>query len=164
MKYALLIAFCMVATTVFAQIDTTTPPYKRFPTLPPVQLLLSDSTTKFTKDDFSKKKPVLLMLFSPDCSHCQKTAEEMLENKDKLTNIQIVMATLHSIEKMNDFVTTYRLNEIPGLVIGKDLYYILPGFFNMKSLPFLAFYNKKGELIRGFEGSMDLNRILQQFK
>jgi thiol-disulfide isomerase/thioredoxin len=164
MKYAFLVVCCIVATTAFAQIDTTTPPYKRFPTLPPVQLLLSDSTTKFTKDDFSKKKPVLLMLFSPDCSHCQKTAEEMLENKEKLADIQIVMATLHSVEKMNEFISTYRLQEIPGLVVGKDLYYILPGFFNMKSLPFLAFYNKKGELIRGFEGSMDLNKILQQFK
>lgn len=164
MKFIFLIAFCIVSTTVLAQIDTTTPPYKRFPTLPPVQLLLSDSTTKFTKDDFSKEKPVLLMLFSPDCSHCQKTAEEMVENKEKLGDLQVVMATLHSIEKMNDFITTYRLNEVPGLVIGKDIYYILPGFFNMKSLPFNAFYNKKGELIRGFEGSMNLERILQQFK
>jgi thiol-disulfide isomerase/thioredoxin len=164
MKLTFLMLFCFVATTVFAQIDTTTPPYIRFPTLPPVQLLLSDSTTKFTKEDFSKKKPVLLMLFSPDCSHCQMSAEEMVANKEKLADIQIVMATLHSLEKMNEFISTYRLNEIPGLVVGKDLYYILPGFFNMKSLPFNAFYNKKGELIRGFEGSMKLDRMLQQFK
>src|SRR5687768_8240661 len=70
-----------------AQIDTARPPYLRFPTLPPIQLLLGDSTTRYTKANLPRKKPVLLMLFSPDCSHCQHTAEEMLQHREALEDI-----------------------------------------------------------------------------
>jgi hypothetical protein len=44
------------------------PAYKRFPTIPALELLRPDST-KFTKDDL-KKQNTLIMYFSPDCDHC----------------------------------------------------------------------------------------------
>lgn len=144
--------------------DTTLAPYQRFPTLPPLQILLGDSTTKYTKDDLPRKKPVLLMLFSPECSHCQHTAEEMLAKKDQIKDIHIVMATLHSVYQMNNFVEKYKLKELPNVVVGRDIYYLMPSFYGIKSLPYLAFYNKKGALIRGFEGSMSIEKILQQFQ
>ncbi|OLY92245.1 Thioredoxin-like domain-containing protein [Cnuella takakiae] len=139
-------------------------PYLRFPTLPPMQLLLADSTSKYTREDVPRKKPVLLMLFSPDCSHCQHTAEEFVANKEKLKDLHIIMATLQPLWQMNAFVEKYGLKQIPGLVVGKDFSYILPSFYGIHNLPYLAFYNKKGTLITGFEGSMPLERILQTFK
>ena len=42
------------------QEDVTLPPYKRFPTVPPLKLLLLDSTSYFTKNDLKKNKPVLI--------------------------------------------------------------------------------------------------------
>lgn len=139
-------------------------PYLRYPTLPPMQLLLSDSTTRFTRSDIPPKKAVLLMIFSPDCSHCQHTAEELVANKEKLKNLYIVMATLHPLSQMNAFVQQYRLQQIPNLIVGKDYSYILPSFYGIRNLPYLAFYNKKGKLITGFEGSMPLDRILKTFE
>lgn len=148
----------------FSQSTAPEPAYKRFPTLPPLQILLGDSSTKYTKADIPKKRPVLIMLFSPDCSHCQHTAEELLAHKDDFKDIQIIMTTVHSISQMNDFVQKYRLNEMPGLTVGKDLYFILPPFYDVKSFPYLAFYNKKGNLIMGFEGSMPIARVLEVFR
>ncbi len=104
------------------------------------------------------------MLFSPDCSHCQQTAEEMIKYKDDIKDFQIVMTSLHPLWQMNAFIEKYRLKELENVVIGKDIYYILPSFYNVKSLPFLAFYNKKGKLISAFEGSMPLQRIIEVFK
>ena len=143
---------------------TATAPYKRYPTLPPLQILLGDSTTKYTKDDLPRRKPVLLMLFSPDCSHCQHTAEELLKYKEEIKDIHIVMATLQSISQMNAFVEKYKLKELPNVVVGRDVYFLMPSFYNIKNLPYLAFYNKKGDLIRGFEGSMSIPNILKQFQ
>ncbi len=147
-----------------AQSAPTEAPYLRFPTLPPLQLLLADSATKYTRSDVPKKKPVLLMLFSPECSHCQHTAEEMVAQKDKLKDLHIIMATLHPLWQMKAFAAQYKLDQIPGLVLGKDFSYILPSFYGIRNLPYLAFYNKKGTLIRGFEGSMPLEKILATFK
>lgn len=159
------LAFLCIAFTVQAQVaDTALAPYKRFPTLPPLQILLGDSTTKYTKEDLPRKKPVLFMLFSPDCSHCQHTAEEMLLKKEEIKDIHIVMATLHSINQMNTFVEKYRLKELTNVVVGRDIYYLMPTFYGIKNLPYLAFYNKKGALITGFEGSMSIEKILRQFQ
>jgi thioredoxin-related protein len=164
MKNIILFYLLLLSCSSFAQADNSLPPYKRFPNLPPIQLLLADSTTKYTKNDIPKNKPVLFMLFSPDCSHCQHTAEEMVQRKDELKDINIIMATLHSIKEMNAFIEKYGLNQLPNIIVGKDIYYIMPSFYVVKNLPYLAFYNKKGKLITGFEGSMPLTKIIDTFK
>jgi len=145
----------------FAQVDSTTPPYKKFPTLPPIQILLGDSITKYTKENLPLNKPVLFMLFSPDCSHCQHETEELLAHKDYLKNIQVVMITLNPLWQMNEFVSRYGLNDVKNIVVGKDIYYILPSFYAIHNLPFHALYNKKGDLISAFEGSIKIENLLQ---
>ncbi|HEX2606745.1 MAG TPA: thioredoxin [Flavisolibacter sp.] len=147
-----------------AQVDTTTPPYKKFPTLPPVQILLGDSTTKFTKESIAKGKPVLFMVFSPDCSHCQHEAEELVAHRDEMKDIQIVMITLHPLWQMNEFVKNYKLDQLKNVVVGKDVYYIMPSFYNIGNLPFLAMYNKNGGLISVFEGSLGISKVIDLFK
>lgn len=164
MRFLLTLILFLSVATGFSQVDSTTPPYKKYPTLPPLQLLLGDSATKYTKENLPKKKPVLIMLFSPECSHCQHTAEELVKYKDELKGVQIVMATMHSISQMNAFMQQYKLDQLENVVAGRDIYYILQGFYNMHSLPYLGFYNKKGQLITGFEGSMPVKRIIETFK
>ena len=147
-----------------AQVDSTTPPYKKYPTLPPLQLLLSDSITKYTKENIPNKKPVWIILFSPDCSHCQQTAEELVKYKKELKDLHIVMASMFSIKQIKDFEATYQLSQLSNLTIGKDIYFLIPPFYDVKSLPFMAFYNKKGNLISVFEGSMPVSKVIQLFK
>src|SRR6059058_5752539 len=105
-----------------AQPDTAQAPYQRFPHVPPFQVLLGDSTTFYKKESLPQGKPLLLMLFSPECSHCQHTAEQIVKFKDSLQNIQIVMATMFSISQMNAFAETYGLKALPNVVLGKDVY------------------------------------------
>lgn len=162
-KWLLFLSFSFPA-LLSAQSENPEAPYKRFPSLPPMQLLLGDSVTKFTKHDLPKKKAVLVMLFSPDCSHCQHTAEELPKFTKALKDVQVVMATMHSIAQMNEFVRKYRLDQLPNVVVGKDLYFLLPPFYAVKNFPFLAFYNKKGALISVFEGSMPLEKVANVFK
>jgi thioredoxin-related protein len=56
------------------------------------------------------------------------------------------------------------LKDLENVVIGKDLFNIMPSFYNIKNMPFHAFYNKKGKLINTFEGSMPLQRMIEVFK
>jgi thioredoxin-related protein len=162
MKNLLIFILCFTALYSNAQIDSTTPPYKRFPTLPPLQILLGDSTTIYTKTNLPKKQ-VLIMVFSPDCNHCQQTAEELLKYKEALKNIHIVMTTMYSISEINAFSKKYKLNTLPNLVIGKDIYFLLPPFYGIKSLPYMAFYKKNGNLIMGFEGAMSIPKVIEIF-
>ena len=163
MKYLISFCFLISCLTLAAQ-NTSEPPYKRFPTLPPIQLLLGDSVTKYTKQNIPEKKQVLVMLFSPDCNHCQQTAEEMYKNKAALKDIHIVMATVLSLYEMNAFMKKYKLNQMTNVVAGKDVYFLLPPFYAIKNFPYMAMYNKKGNLIMGFEGSMGIDKVIKVFK
>lgn len=164
MKCCFVLCCLLLCQPLLGQVDTLTPPFKRFPALPPLQILLGDSVTKYNRANYPKKKPVLLMLFSPDCSHCQHTAEELVQYKEEIKDLHIVMSTLHPLWQMNAFVQKYGLADLKNVVVGKDIYYFMPSFYNVKNMPFLAMYNKKGALIYTFEGSLPLSRILQVYK
>ncbi|HMR92803.1 MAG TPA: redoxin domain-containing protein [Chitinophagaceae bacterium] len=163
-KTALFAAFITVlACPVIAQPGSTPqePAYKRFPTTPPLQLLLTDSATWFTKKDIAAKKPVFIMLFSPDCDHCQHETEEIIKRIDDLKKIQIIMSTTQPFEKMKSFYEHYGLSRFSNITVGKDVNYTLPVFYDVRTLPFLAFYNKKQELITVFEGTMPVDKVLE---
>jgi hypothetical protein len=146
----------------FAQSDSTQiPPYQRFPTLPPIQILLSDSSTLYTKAQIPAGKPGLFIMFSPDCSHCQHETEELVAHMNELKDAQIVMITYHPLWMMKDFITNYGLAKYPNIVVGKDVSYITPAFFDIHNIPYLAMYNKKGNLIEGFEGSLPIPKVIE---
>ena len=104
------------------------------------------------------------MLFSPECEHCQHEAGELYKYRDSLANIQIVMASFYPLWEIKDFGAKYQLDQMPNVVLGKDVYYFMPSFYMIHNLPFLAFYDDKGKLITTFEGTMPFSRLLATFK
>lgn len=162
-RQIILFVFLVFNFSAFAQVDSIQPPFKKFPVLPPLKLLLTDSTTYFTKENFAKKTPVLIILFNPDCEHCKAETKELLDNMEHFKNIQIIMATMMSFEMMKNFYAKFKLADYTNITVGKDITYFLPVFYHISNLPYLALYNKKGELITTFEGAVPLHKVLQEF-
>ena len=144
--------------------DTTQPFYKRFPTITPFQILLSDSVTLFTRAQLAKETATAFIIFSPECIHCQEEAEALFAKKDQLTGIQIVMITMNAFPAMKEFIAKYRLNEVPNLIIGRDINYLMPAFYQFRNLPFHAMYNKHGNLLSTFEGSISITQLINVLK
>ena len=144
-------------------IDTTAP-YQRFPTLPPFKLLKTDSVSVFTKANLKKNRAVLIMLFSPSCDHCQHETEEIIKRIDAFKKIEIVMATPMPFKQMKEFYGKYKLNKFENITVGQDFQYFLPSFFMVRNLPYLAMYDKKGNLLKTFEGNMKMDDLLRVFK
>src|SRR4030088_3180872 len=164
MKTIFFFITCLFAmNSLSAQVDTVQPPYKRFPTIPPLKLMPIGSTTLFTKDQLKKNKPVLIILFSPDCEHCQHETEDLIKNIDHFKKVQIVMATMMPFEQMTAFYDRYDLKRFNNIIVGKDIYYLLPSFYKVRFLPFLAMYDKKGKLIDASEGSTPIARVIKAF-
>jgi len=138
-------------------------PYLRFPTLPPFHLLKLDSITYLTKEDVKKNRKTIIMYFSPDCEHCKHEIESFLADWDKFKDIEIVMATYQPFGEMKEFNTHYRIYEHPNIKMGRDEKFFLPPFFKIKNLPYLALYDKKGNLITTFEGAQKIDTLLNAF-
>ena len=103
------------------------------------------------------------MLFSPECDHCKHETEELIKNMKDFEKIEIVMATSFPFDKMKEFYANYNLKQYSNIVVGYDASYILPVFYNVRNLPFLAFYDKKGNLIDTHEGTLPIENVLEKF-
>lgn len=141
----------------------TAPAFQRFPNVPPFRLLKLDSSSFLTKEDLKKHRRTIIMYFSPECDHCKHQTEDLLASIDKFKDIDIVMATYQPFGEMKEFYEHYRLVDHPNIMIGRDEKFILPPFYKIQNLPFLALYDKKGELVTTFEGNQKIATILNAF-
>jgi len=138
-------------------------PYMRFPTIPPFHLLKLDSTTYLTKEDLRKNRKTIVMFFSPDCEHCKHQTEAILADFKDFKDIEIVMATYQPFSEMKQFNEKYKISEHPNILIGRDERFVLPPFYRIRNLPYLALYDKKGNLITTFEGTQKAETLLNAF-
>ncbi|MCP9750239.1 thioredoxin fold domain-containing protein [Ferruginibacter sp. HRS2-29] len=141
-----------------AQTDSL-PIYKRFPAVPPFSIVRLPDSTRFVKADLKKKKATLIMIFSPDCEHCQHATEDLLKHAGLFKNVQIVMATPLEYQFIVPFYEKYRLAEHPNITVGRDATYFLGQFFSVHNYPSIFLYDKKGNFKEGFEGSVSFEKI-----
>jgi thioredoxin-related protein len=161
MRLLTLLAAVFFSVTLQAQADTTAP-FRRNPIIPPFELLQTDSSV-LTKDKIEKKRNTLIMFFSPSCEHCQHQTKDMIAGMDSLKDVQIIMATYQPFEEMTTFYKDYQIDRFHNIKMGRDTKWFLPAFFRMKSLPYLALYDKKGNLITTFEGNHSVAKLVDAF-
>lgn len=152
----------LISTISFAQSDSVQAAYLRFPTIPPFTLLKVDST-ELTRNDIHKNRQTMIMYFSPECSHCQHQTEDMLAEMDKLKNTEIIMATYEKFEDMTAFYEKYHIAKYPNIKMGRDTKFFFVPFYRMKNLPYMALYDKKGNLITTFEGNHKIDKLVNAF-
>jgi AhpC/TSA family len=137
--------------------------YLRFPFVPPLKLYKLPDSTIFTKADLKKKKATLLIVFSPDCDHCQHATKELTAKIKLLKKVQIVMASWLPYDQIKQFYKDYDIASYPNIAIGWDKAFMLPPYYKFQSLPFMALYDKNGNLISVFEGSVSLDKVAEAF-
>lgn len=147
---------------VFQQADAQTdslPVYKRFPVVPMFTIMTTPDSIKFTKDDLKKKKPTVMILFSPDCSHCQVATKDLLEHIDLFKKAQIIMVSSLDFSHIKKFYEEYKIASYPNITMGRDGSYYLGSFYKIHNFPSIYVYNKKGKFVESFEGDVKMEKI-----
>ena len=163
MRLLTVVLACFISSFAFAQKDSMDAPFRKSTGIPPFDLLKTDSSSHLTKENINGKHKTLIMFFSPECTHCQHQTEDMLAAIDSLKDIQIVMATYQPFEEMVAFNQKYNIEKYSNIKLGRDTKYFLPPYYRMKSLPFLALYDKKGNYITSFEGNQPVAKLVAAF-
>ena len=158
-KIFILAITIFIAQLSFAQADSIAPIYLRFPTIPQFTIDKAPDSTKFTREDLKKRKTTVFIIFSPDCEHCQHETEALIANIDKFKNAQIVMVEYLTYEQMIKFYKDYKIANYPNIIMGREAKYFLPAFFDVKSLPAIYVYDKKGKFKQAFSGSVKIEKI-----
>jgi thioredoxin-related protein len=159
-RLAIAAFICCLSSVVRAQTYDSVPPYRKDSTIPAFTILQTDSTW-FNKEALPHDKPVIIIYFRPDCSHCQLTAHEFQQKLKKFKDAFFVWASYDSVAHIKSFAEEYRLLNAKNIKVGRDTKYYLPSFFRVKYTPFIAVYNKKGKLVQTYDGGTEPDTILQ---
>jgi thioredoxin-related protein len=109
--------------------------------------------------------PVVLMYFSPDCDHCQEFTKALLKNYTVMTNKQLVMITFQSMEMIKKFEKDYNLAAYPNIKLGTEgTSYLVQKYYQIRSFPYLAMYDKTGKLVKIYEGEQPYTEIFKTLK
>jgi len=136
------------------------PAYKRDPHLPVFTLLKTDSS-HYSNLDIPKSKPTVIVYFSPDCSHCQADAKNMMEKLDSLKDINFIWFSAHELNKIKEFAIKYNMFDLPNMVFGKDEKWAIPSFFKIGFTPYFAVYDKNGLFFTEFRNGLLPKDIIQ---
>lgn len=156
------VLFVFISLTAKAQTHTDSiPKHLKNLRIPDFKLLLTDSSSSFYTEQLSKKKNTILISFSPDCDHCKNQTKELIENIQLLKDVQIVMATTYPFEMMKQFYTDYSIARYKNIIMGRDVLFFFPKYYQNHYLPLITIYNKKGELLHYFDGGVATPQLIQ---
>lgn len=163
MKRLLFIAGCIcISGYGFSQKNAATDKrtdYIKNETFPDFTVYTAPDSSHFTKEDLKKKKATLLMIFSPECGHCQNETRELTKNIDHFRNAQILMVTWLPYSEMLNFYHTYQIAKYPQITMGWDKTDFFLPYYHVQSYPDLVVYNKKGKYVKSFSGDIKMEEV-----
>ena len=121
-------------------------------TIPPYHILTTDSVY-ITPANLKKNKPTMIVYFSPDCSHCQHLMYELKPVMNDFKNTQVIMITfVMQIKAIRVFSRDFDLKKYPNFIVGTEGYtYLVQKYYQVKTTPFIAIYDRKGKLVKSYE-------------
>lgn len=139
-------------------------PVKNIEHLPVYHILTTDSV-KSTSADLKKNRPVMIIYFSPDCSHCQHLMYELKPKLKEIANVQIVMITFTQYELIKEFYKNFGLSAYPNITVGTEGYtYEMQRYFDVKTTPYIAIYDKHGKLVKAYEKAPSVKELIKTAK
>jgi thiol-disulfide isomerase/thioredoxin len=138
-------------------------PYLKNKNFPVFSLTSIDGKEVTNKDLPKNYKYTCVIIFSPDCSHCEHEAAELSKNADKFKNVLFIWDSYREMDLIKKFAVKYNLAGKPNIVIGRDGAYTLPTFFRPKMTPFVALYYK-GSFVKVWEQGVEVPELIKNIQ
>ena len=117
--------------------------------------------TAYSSTALKPGKAVMIVIFSPDCDHCEHTIDSLMGMKDKLANTQLVFVA-EAIHKsaMKPFVKKVGMDANKQFAnAGIDKSGLIPLIYTNKVLPQIMLYNRKHQLTQVFDGGFTIASV-----
>lgn len=154
--------FVFALATGFAQTDSTAP-YFINKNMPAFSLLSVKDSSLITEKNIVTGKPVIFMLFNPECEHCHRQYK-LLVSIPQVAAAQLIMCSTEDFAKIAAFAQKFQVNKYPFIQLGKDYKIVLGPFFRPKTIPVLAVYNKLGKFVFIKQGEASKKEIVAALK
>jgi len=154
-------ALLFTISSVFAQKDIKATHYKEVgDAMPPIAIYTSRGE-KITNETVKNKANLLVMIFNPQCSHCEDMTALLEKNIGMFNKSKLLMvANSNQAPYIKNFEQSFHIDQYPTISLGLDsnLHYIDKTFrYNM--LPQINIYNRKRKLIKVFTGDIVIDSL-----
>lgn len=158
MRYILASLFSLIVLSSSAQVDQGAPYLKNngIPTFS----ITSISGKEVTNKNLPKYRYTFIIIFSPDCPHCEHEAAEINKYSDKFKDVLFVWDSYRDMESIKKFAEKYNLTNKPNVIIGRDPNFMLPSFYRPRMTPFMAIYDKN-KLVKVYEQGAEVFDLIK---
>jgi thioredoxin-related protein len=125
---------------------------------PPITIRLVDGTDVNVK---TLDKKLILILFQPDCDHCQDQAKQIQKRLDAFANYQMYFISSEALDVILKFSKDYNLMNKPNVHFGFVPVEDVVNHFGSISTPSIYIYKESGELIQNFDGLVDIEVVIK---
>ena len=128
--------------------------------IPPFVLQKTAGGT-FTNTQLKKGKPVMLMIFSPQCDHCEHMIDSLKQMEARFKETQLVLvAEDRNRQLMSGFIEKTGIGGHPLFRnIGTEKGNLIAYIYNYRILPQVNFYNENYKLVHSFSGTAPMDSI-----
>lgn len=129
--------------------------------LPKFDLLLIDSTTHLNTSDIPSGEPLVVIGFSPYCTHCQAETRDLIKHMRQLQRSRIYFVTAFPFSSMKEFYKVFKLGKYPNIIMGRDTGDYFLKYFKANGVPYTAIFDSKKRLKQVMPGEAKAEMIAQ---
>lgn len=123
----------------------------------PIELLSGDSIN--AKSLYGR--PVVLVLFQPDCDHCQREAAQIRQHLGAFEDYELYFVSSSGGPDVQKFSHDYGLSGHDNVIFGvTTVDHIIDNFGGIQA-PSMYIYNDNGALVQALNGEVDISVILK---
>ncbi|RYZ31471.1 MAG: redoxin domain-containing protein [Sphingobacteriales bacterium] len=165
LKYSVVIAVLLLigyflSRTVSAVSSTNELKTKR-QTVPDFSQLAIQMPSKTVPKTMLKGRTNVIILFNPDCEHCQYEAAEISKNGDAFKQADVWMLTTEKPARVRAFTKQFGLDTLANVCVGILTPDELYKTFGPTAVPHLFIYGPDGNLRKEYKGETKLEAILK---
>ena len=129
-------------------------------TLPSFDMLLMDRATIVHSKEIPTGKPIVVIYFRPDCPHCNQETKLFIDNIEALKGVRFYYLTSASFDDIKGFYDHYNLEQYQNIIVGKDYEHSFFEVFNPRTVPYMAIYDGKKNLVKVYHGEVGISSLI----
>jgi peroxiredoxin len=107
------------------------------------------------------KGKTVLVLFQPDCDHCQREAVQIQEHLDAFKGYTLYFISDAAPEQVRKFAQEYKLTGTPNIHFATTTIQDIINAVGPLDAPSLFVYSQEGRLVKSFIGETSIEEILK---
>jgi thioredoxin-related protein len=127
----------------------------------PVFQLRELSGAVVTKSSLQEDKSTLFLFFDPECDLCKEEFVQINSHKEALSGSQIVFFSVQPEDSIKNFLNRIAFNRSSNMFILSDKNAELLKTMNIQGPPTSLIYDKKGNLIKRFDGPVKIETLIK---